>query len=128
MSDDPPRRRRADNDRRRWSDDRLDDLADDVDDLKNTAEGLSLLPERVVGIRDLLVRVERQLDQTDQRSEQRNAEIRGDIKRIDKALLKERPDGTVEARKPGVNWPMILVVAGTITVPIIVALIAVAAR
>lgn len=30
MPTDPPRRRRSDEDRRRWSDDRLDDLADDV--------------------------------------------------------------------------------------------------
>jgi hypothetical protein len=40
----------ADDSRRRWTDDRLDDLANKVDGVEDTAEALGRLPERVAEV------------------------------------------------------------------------------
>lgn len=122
--DERPQRRDSDEERRRWPDERLDDLAERIDDVENHTEALVTLVERVKGIRDLLERLERQLDQNAKSHDKRFGQLRADIQRIDKALLSERPDGTVTPKKTGTDWKVALAAGVGTVVPIIATIIA----
>jgi hypothetical protein len=54
VADEPPRRRISDRDRRRWNDDRLDDLKENVDDLQAEHRAVARLPGEVAAISRLL--------------------------------------------------------------------------
>lgn len=93
-----PRRRSSDRDRRRWNDDRLDDLKDRTEEAHT--------------------RIGRAHDRMDG--------VEGRVNRLYEVLVDERDDGTaVPAASPkgGFDWKMLLAVVASIAVPIVVAII-----
>lgn len=144
----PPTRRAVDQERRRWNDQALDGLDDRVEDLENEREAIAGLPTRVSDLRDELKEsvadlrtvgrdaakleerrfrtVYGQLEEVRREQSECRTEIR-DLRdligsRFDAA---DRAHARVEKRQRGVDWATVLVVAGTITVPILGVLLAV---
>ena len=75
---DPPRRRMTDKERRRWPDERLDDLKEDLEDVEHQLQALRMLPDRVKGIREGVDSV-REAEHT---NGQRITDLRADLRTL----------------------------------------------
>jgi predicted RNase H-like nuclease (RuvC/YqgF family) len=78
--DDAPRRRS--DERRRWSDDRIDDMRTDVEDLEDQVRALRLLPERVKGLRETVQALSDSID----RQAQRTTDLRADLRQVQRQV------------------------------------------
>lgn len=86
VDEDPPRRRMTDKDRRRWPDERLDDMRTDVDDVENQVQALRLLPERVKGLREVVAA----LDESIGTQGQRTTDLRADVRSLQTSVREIR--------------------------------------
>lgn len=123
----PPQRRENDQERRRWNDQALDQLAarvETVEDEINIAQALSGLPERVADLKDDIKDLRADNRDASGLEERRIASVRKEIGEL-RGLVVGLPASTARAVRKGVDWPTVTAVAGTISVPIIIALIAV---
>lgn len=75
MPEEPPRRRITDRDRRRWSDDRLDDLKEDVDELQAEHRAVARVPGELAAL-------SRAFEQYQGATETMLAEMRTDIREL----------------------------------------------
>lgn len=122
-----PRRRAVDQDRRRWNDTALDQLAgrmEAVEDEINVAQALAGLPQRVSDLKDAVDVLREMHRDASGLEERRIASVRTEIGEL-RSLIMGVPGKTATAVRRGVDWATVMAVAGTITVPIVVALIAV---
>ena len=124
------RRREIDQERRRWNDTALDQLAGRVGSLEdevNVAQALAGLPQRVSDLKDAVRDLREAQRDAAGLEERRIGSVRAEIGELRKMLL-DTPMLTRDAVRHGVDWKTVLAVAATIAVPIVVALIAVIAK
>lgn len=98
----PPRRRITDKDRRRWSDDRLDDLKGDFEDLEAEHRAIAALYRELAPIRSLL---DQYMKATDSRLDRMHTDIRELRKENrDAHTTVEKKTDTIVKQTSGTNW------------------------
>lgn len=136
-------RRAVDEERRRWNDEALDQLAARVHGAEARVEtwddhivALAGLPQQLLDLKAAFEDQRRQARDAARLEERRVTHIRKDHRELRKQVSEhfaevheahERAEKRASEDKRGVDWKFLLAVAGTIVVPIVIAIIALAA-
>lgn len=122
-----PRRRAADGDRRRWNDQALDGLRERVVSVEDQAHALHELQiqaarrdERLGHVCEAVDKLEGTVERLGDTVENVRDEIRSRFDRVD---LAHETGGASAAVTHGADWRTVLAIAGTVVVPIVVAII-----